>query len=162
MGTSIISQWFFSKAACSLYGKEKKLLKEKLTMEEGGHFICAWREVGKCVRGCFRATMENCAFQPSLEVKEVRHPCPQVYCLLPKTPFLRKFEIMEACCFAGLISIMLRFFKLISFCRRAVLWKLWSRCLEAWVWKFWFCSKADYVTEGKSLCPEFCCAPLSK
>lgn len=39
MGTSIISHQFFSKAACSLYGKEeKKLLKEKLTMEKGDHF----------------------------------------------------------------------------------------------------------------------------
>lgn len=35
MGTSIISQRFFSKAACSLYGKEEKIIKREVDYGKG-------------------------------------------------------------------------------------------------------------------------------
>lgn len=82
MGTSIISQRFFSKAACSLYGKEgkKKLLKEKLTVEKGVHFhLCmegSWQVCEKLPKGqggelCLSAKFRNLGSQTSLAV---RHP----------------------------------------------------------------------------------------
>lgn len=62
MGTSIISQQFFSKAACSLYGKEERILKEKLTVEKGDHSPSCW-EGSWQVRGCPRAKAESLALQ---------------------------------------------------------------------------------------------------
>lgn len=85
MGTSIISQRFFSKAACSLYGKEgKKLLKEKLTIEKGGHFhLCmegSWQVCEKLPQGqggelCLSAKLRNLGSQTSLALVEATMVC---------------------------------------------------------------------------------------
>lgn len=68
MGTSIISQWFFSKTACSLYGtEEEKFLKEKLTAVKGDH-------VHLCVEGSWQVKVESFIFSGSLSVWDASCP----------------------------------------------------------------------------------------
>lgn len=63
MGTSVISQWFFSKAPCSLYGKEEKKIREKSTPGRGDHCHSCVEGAARCERDCPRAKVESLTFQ---------------------------------------------------------------------------------------------------